>query len=1233
MLTAWDEDPTRTRWPRSVATSLMLVVFVSALSADEIKRRDDAPKPKSPEESGTHFQLPDDLDIELVAAEPLLSDPSCITWDEHGRLFVSEIHGYNLEGHLDVEKLNKTGELDTVVRRIYASDESKAAAEEMTYGSIRLLTDTDDDGRMDESTVFATDLPPCFGLVPARGGIIAVGRPEIIYLADRDGDGKADVRETLFTGFKITILERSINNPRWGLDNWIYVAAGREGGNITGPHLTEPVTLGATDFRFRPDGSAIEAVTGRNSMYGQTMNDWGDRFVSPPAVYAIPIPQRYLLRNPYLPAPTVNASATGDGVLYPTSQPHPWRVERSQKKEWNKYYSDRYGSREASPNGFFTSACGQMVYRADLLPVRFHGNVFSCDPAQNLVHRRVMTRNGLRFRADRAPEELQSEFLSSTDQWFRPINLLTGPDGGMYIVDMYREIIEDYSAIPRYLQQQYGLMEGNSHGRIWKMTARRHNQRTATVPVDGKLAAQVALLSHPNAWQRQTAQRFLVESGDAAAVPLLQETVRNGATPQARLHALYTLSGMQQLTAKDVLPRINDEHYGVRVHALRLAEPWLNRPSVLETAMKRVEDPDARVRLQLALSLGESTNNAIVKPLVQLMSADGEDPWMRAAVLSSVARTPSQLMTAVINARSPENSRQQMDTLLEPLAAMIGTRRTESEITQLLHTINGPLRNQPSVQTRCLTGLQEGLQRGQTKQRLLTALPDSLRQLIASDSKGIRSAALKIAAALGLSNSPEMAVIFSKAVQTARDDKAAHDARIAALDIVANGPADTLILTAGELLNSRNPTRLQLAAVSALEAGNPPGTGSLLIMHWVGATPAVRQTVLNLLLARTKYLAELIDALESGRVSPNQLSALQWSQLTEQSEESLRNRAKRLFAANAGTMEPATIQRYRTALQSSTDATRGKTIFEKTCAVCHTINGRTAGVGPDLAVIQTRTDETVLLDILQPSSKISSGFDSYVIVDTNGRTWSGILSSESATSLTLKSVSASLGPDTPSKVRVQTILRQDIDEIQASSQSLMPDRLHEQLTPQNIADVIDYIRSTLDHSRQYRVALFDDDPNFPQQLTQGGGTIQATYSEPYAGNVALRVSPPQRYSATIAGWDFPIRETPQPGEYRYLRLAWRTDGGHGALIELADNGRWPDSKSPQRRYYSGTNSTDWAATKVSADAPDSWTVITCDLWKDCGDFTLTGIAPTAMGGDALFDQIELLQSVDDEYAE
>jgi len=239
----------------------------------EIPKPADAPRPLSPQESHATFRVPAGLEVQLVASEPLVQQPSGVCWDAKGRLFVSELHGYNLEGQFDIEELNKTGRLDTEVRRIAAPPEAKKKAAAETYGTIKLLEDGDGDGVMDKATVFADRLPACHGICPALDGIIATADPQIIFLADRDGDGVAEVREVLFDGFTNGILERSISQPQWGHDDWIYAGAGSGGGRITGPRLAKPVDLPKADFRFQADGSAIEPLVGSTHTFGITLTD------------------------------------------------------------------------------------------------------------------------------------------------------------------------------------------------------------------------------------------------------------------------------------------------------------------------------------------------------------------------------------------------------------------------------------------------------------------------------------------------------------------------------------------------------------------------------------------------------------------------------------------------------------------------------------------------------------------------------------------------------------------------------------------------------------------------------------------------------------------------------------------------------------------------------------------------------------------------------------------------
>ena len=394
----------------TLAALAVAVLCTAPLSPAQIPKPTDAPQALTPEQSAAAFTLPKGFRMEVIASEPLISSPSAVAWDERGRMFVSELHGYNLAGQLDIDELNKTGTLDTQVRRVQADEKFKKAAERGTFGVVKMLSDTDGDGRMDAATVWASDLPPAYGLVPARGGVIVACAPHIIYLADRDGDGKAEVRETLFTGFPTGELERGINAPQLGADGWIYFGRGWGGGRITGPHLPAPVDLPGSDFRIRADGSAIEAVTGSTHTFGFAMTDAGDRFTvntTIPGIYIAPLPWRYLARNPDAATPTLEA-ATGDRHAYSIARPHPWRQKRADDPAYFAYYRSRYGPAESEADGWFTAACGPLVYQDHVLP-GLTGQYFVAEPSGNLIHRALIRPEGSALTLVRAPGEERSD--------------------------------------------------------------------------------------------------------------------------------------------------------------------------------------------------------------------------------------------------------------------------------------------------------------------------------------------------------------------------------------------------------------------------------------------------------------------------------------------------------------------------------------------------------------------------------------------------------------------------------------------------------------------------------------------------------------------------------------------------------------------------------------------------------------------------------------------------------
>ena len=1205
---------------RSNSTNLVstvVIVFLCATSVAfaQIEPAKDAPRPKPPNESKKHFQLPDDVQIELLASEPLISDPSAIAFDEHGRLYVCELHGYNLDGYLDIVELNKTGKLDRKIRRVRTvSEASKKAAEKGTYGTIKLLSDTDGDGRMDHSVVWADRLPACYGMVPARGGMIVVGAPDIIFLADRDGDGVAESRETLFTGFSRTHIERGINCPQWGLDNWIYVAAGGGGGQITGPHLKNPVQIGHTDFRIKPDGSAIEPVTGTTSTFGQTQNDLGDRFIARgPAAYAIPLAHRYLVRNPYVPSPDGVVRAVGYNRVFPVSKMHPWRTARGRNPAWVKFY----GQRETS-SGYFTSECGPLIYRSDLLPKRLHGNYFICEPSQNLIHRCLLQRDGAGYKGSRAAGEEESEFLTSTDQWFRPMNLSTGPDGAIYIVDMYREIIEDFSAIPRYLQQQYGLVQGKDHGRIWRLVPRDRSK--SSVQNLATTATCVKALSSKNAWLRETARRLLIERQDKSVVGQLSELSREATETATQINALSALDGMGALSALDVERSLADKSYSVRVHALRLSEPLLvDNDALLANVVAMTCDDDLRVRLQLALTLGESRDPRAIDALSHLATHHGNERWMSAAILSSAGDTSDQLIARLLKASKTSGG---VTSLLRALASSVGARRNDTAVGRLLVQIS-EVKSEPS-RLALLDGLVEGLSRGNRSELKSKTGQQAIGELLAHFDPKTGQRILKIAGLLKLNDSPAMQATWESANKIALDFDRDEKDRAAAISVLHAAPWSQRAKLAA-LLNSRQPLALQLATVGAVSSGDADEVSDLLLAGYQGLSPKMQEAVIDAHFARRERIPKLLDAMKRGVVAPASLNGLRRAQLLETSDKKIGLLARRLLVSASTDDRAKVVESYRPALKLKRDIKRGKLVFERQCSKCHRLKEVGFAVGPDLAGAKNRADASLLIDVLDPSCNISPGYSVYTISTGNGKIFNGVLSSESATSLTLRR----------EKGQTYTILRKDIEEVAASSRSLMPDGIEKEITPQDLADLIGYLRESLGPVVPPGIVLFEDEPSLIDALKQGGGSLELVRTDPFSGKAALRVTPLQRHSPRIPGWNFRIVESPavdakteSKRSYRYMRFAWKSDGGHGVMIELAASGSWPASDSPVRRYYSGKNSTKWQATQVSPDAPTRWTVVTVDLWKDFGEFNLTGIAPTALGGPAMFDRIELLHTLD-----
>jgi putative membrane-bound dehydrogenase-like protein len=956
--------------------------------------------PLSPTEELATFRVPRGLRVELVAAEPQVVDPVAMAFDEDGRIYVAEMRGYPnggiAEGHI-------------------------------TSGRITLLEDRDGDGVYETATVFADGLRFPTAVMPWKGGLLVGNAPDILFLADTDGDGKADRSRRLYTGFGLQNIQQLINSLQWGLDNWVYGVAGSNGGTITSPEkATMPaVSLNGRGIRFHPEKPGSLEPTSGGGQYGLAVDDWQNWFTATNSQHLrhIVLPDHYLRRNPSLPVSAVTLDIPDHGAackVYRISPFEGWRVERTRRRAEGPD-ARRFPSTELVPGGFITSACSPRLYAADLFPTPYRGNSFVCDPANNLVHRDVLEPKGATFTAKRA--DVDCEFLASTDTWFRPVHLSLGPDGAIYVLDFYREAIETPLSLPDDLKKKMNL-ESRGRGRIWRIVPdpvdRDHSASAKRKPALRKAPAEelVKHLADRNIWWRLTAQRLIVERQGKTVIPALEKLSGEAEFPPGRAHALWTLHGLGALEDAALERALKDRDAGVREQALRLCEQRLARSASLREAVTALaEDPAARVRFQLAFALGEADTPAAGLALAKIAHRDVADPWTQTAVLSSAGRCATALLEVLMQDRdftmNPSPAHLQ---LLTRLAATEAARR--GDLTVILAHVGKPGDGTAAGwQLALLNGLGQGLQ--QTSQPL-SRLWEAGRPF------------------------------FERSAATARDAKASATDRVAAARLLGLGPYALAAPALEECLSPQNPTEVQLAAVRALSVHDNPSIPGALLAGWTGYSPTLRREVLEALFARRARLGALLDAIEAKKIQPGQIEPARLEQLRRHPDAKLRQRAVALLASQTSADRQRVVDDYRPALALKGDAARGKALFKKTCATCHRLENEGVEVGPDLlSALRNKSKEQLLSDILDPSREVDPRYINYLVTTKAGRTFSGMIAAETASSLTLRRAENA----------EDTILRSQIDEVQATPKSLMPEGLEMQLTKQELTDVIAYLQA------------------------------------------------------------------------------------------------------------------------------------------------------------------------------
>ena len=1000
--------------PTSRAPVFILVALACALGLLPGCRRGGGP-PYSPAESLKTVRLEPGFGIEPFLNEPAIASPVAMEFDEGGRLFVVEMPGYPLDTR--------------------------------PTGRVKLLEDRDRDGRYEKATIFADGLVLPTGVMRWKNGILVTAAPDVWYFEDTDGDGRADVRKVVLTGFAFTNPQHTVNGPVYGLDNWIYLAHegpaeaivfkekfGDLGSGVRFPDRpgSAPLVVNGHGVRFRPDSLELETLAGR-SQFGHAFDDWGHYFTLDNSNHARHevIAARYLKRNPDLLLRSAMQDASDHG-----SAATVYAITRHAEFEM------------LSEPGQFTSACSLTFVPGGPLAAALGRSGLVAEPAQNLVHRDVWAPSGSTFAARRGEEG--REFLAASDAWFRPVNFAAGPDGALYLVDYYRQIIEHPEwGVAHHHHDTPELYRGSDRGRIYRLTASGQGPPAppARWPAEATVEDLVGMLAHPNVWWRRTAQRLLVDRRPGEAPPLLLRLFHESPSAVSRLHALWTLEGLGKLEPSVVLDALGDAEAGVRENALRLSERFLPAEGrLVERLLAMVGDPDPRVRFQLLCTLGGLDGKAARAARDRLLFAGIEDEWMQVAALSASSDQAVGYLeralapgTGLIAREGPGRA-----AFLRQAAGVAGVRRRPAEVGGLVDRVAAG--GAEWWRAAVLEGLSRALHRARAEGSVLAGARPRLLAMSEGASPAVRHAALDLLAQAGLPEGPSVGPLLERAAARAADRAAEPAARADALALLALSDVDPRTALLQELVDPREPEAVQVAAVKALGHAKGDAMGAFLIERWKALTPDVRSEAAEALLREPGRTRLLLAALKDGRVPAWTLGFWHKRDLLMHEDAAVRAEAHALLEEKAGEREKI-LKRYEAALDGPADAARGQKVFHDVCAKCHRFQGAGAEVGPDLGTVRNRPASLLLKDVLLPSLSIAQGYESYVVERASGGIEEGVLAGQTPTTIVLRREGG----------KEIVIPRAEVGRMYVSQLSAMPADLDQQVSERQMADLLQFL--------------------------------------------------------------------------------------------------------------------------------------------------------------------------------
>lgn len=963
--------------------------------------------------------------VELVAAEPLIADPVAMEVDEDGNMYVVEMHGYPLD--------------------VSGS------------GKVKLLKDTDNDGFPDKSIVFADHLTLPTGIMRWKKGIIVTDAPDVLYLEDTNNDGKADIRKKMLSGFALSNPQHNLNIPRFELDNWIYLGHegavtpfvykkefGDKGTKIVFPDKPNVPQLdpnaNGRAVRFKPDSYEVEELSGR-TQYGHAMDAWGHHLYTSNAnhLYHEVLANQYLKNNPALLVPnaTQNISDHGEAAeIYPITEAPNHQL--------------------LTDVGVITSSCGVTWYLGGAFGEKFKNVTFIAEPVHNLVHADIIKDAGASFVASRLNEK--SEFLASKDAWFRPVNFYVGPDGALYVIDYYRQIIEHPEWMSDEITQSGALYNGTDKGRIYRIVPEKG------IPMNwlGKLNLSkktsvelVKLLENENNWYRRTAQRLLLHRQAKETVPALRELISKGTLPEAKVHALWLLDAMKSLGNEDFVYAFESAEAGVRENAIRVAEGYLNsdfKEKLEKELLVLQNDDNAKVRFQLLNTLGFLKSPEAEKARLAILKRDFNDRWAGLAGIASFAGKENQIFDLAIREFTQKET-PETDEFFSNLAATIANGDNKEAFSEMMQKMALETPNADGWKAATLNGIAKlwqfkkspGFLSAVEKEQLLTHFSPKT-------SPELRAAALSLLEVVGLpkgkvlDEKTEMATKIlgmPSSDKNPKTDAFCTDAVVLLTQANPNGMRPAL----QQILTQKYPISVQSAALKALGKTADNQTCLFLLKEMKNFSPSLRKEAVNVFLSKPERINLLLKAIQDKEVEKSVIGWGQMVRLMNYYDVDIRAYARKVLSVNED--RKAVLNKYMPALEMKGVQSKGKLVFEKNCSSCHQIEGvKGVNFGPDLSTLRSRNATSILTEILNPNNSIADNYDFWTLELKNGSSILGVISQENATGLSVREMGGT----------ESVIQKKDVAKMQKSETSIMPNGLENAISIQEMADLIAFIK-------------------------------------------------------------------------------------------------------------------------------------------------------------------------------